>query len=279
MDILYGLLYSGVFIYICDTIWSAWSHYEKLEQVPLIDTLSLSSNNFDSRNKTYICHNTNTFIKKSYKYEYETLIKLKDIDEVINVINPYICINEDECYIPMPYLKNWVILSEYNSNRRILIELFIKICRGLEKIHNTGVIHCDIKPDNIMVSPNEDIVFIDFEPTGGTSGYIAPEIIYDKYDESIYTTAVDIWSLGMTMLNVYIEDVNNELYKLTGLCNNTKKSQIIEMERNINILINHSTSDTIDAKMADLFVKILCIEPDKRIGLSIIIDELNMIYT
>tara|TARA_B100001287_G_C22260101_1_gene334484 strand:- start:60 stop:467 length:408 start_codon:yes stop_codon:yes gene_type:complete len=126
-----------------------------------------------------------------------------------------------------------------------------------------------------MVSPNKDIVFIDFEDTGGTSGYIAPEIMYNKYDESIYTKAVDIWSLGMTMLNVYIDDYTNELYNISNLKYNIKMKYHIDLDKNINIMLIHSSSDNIDTRMAQLFIKILRVNPSNRISIMNIINELK----
>ena len=166
----------------------------------------------------------------------------------------------------MPYLDKWKCLCEYKCDRQVFIRLFIKICYGLEKIHSAGVLHCDIKPDNIMVSPEEEIVFIDFEETGGTSGYIAPEIIHDKHDDSIYTTMVDIWSLGMTMLNIYIDDYTNDVYKYST-----------NIEKYINTTMIHSSSTDTDREIAELLVKILRIVPVERIGLTHIIEELERI--
>ena len=169
----------------------------------------------------------------------------------------------------MPYLHNWVTLCDYTGDRQVFIGLFIKICCGLDKIHNMGVLHCDIKPDNIMVSPEEEIVFIDFEETGGTSGYIAPEIIHDKFDESIYTVSVDIWSLGMTMLNVY-----------TPISIGVTVETNTDISKYIDILsTGNEIGNEIDNLMATLFKKILCIIPHERIGLTTIIDELKQIKT
>ena len=234
-------------------------------------TNTLIETDFDSRNISYICEKTNTFIKKSYKHEFDTLVKLQDIDEVVNVIRS--TVTNSEYYIVMPYLQNWVTLCDYTGDREAFIGLFIKICCGLDKIHNMGVLHCDIKPDNIMVSPEEEIVFIDFEETGGTSGYIAPEIIHDKFDESIYTVSVDIWSLGMTMLNVY-----TPISIGVTVETNTDISKYIDILSTGNEIGNEIDNE-IDNLMATLFKKILCIIPHERIGLTTIIDELKQIKT
>ena len=258
------LFYSLLFIYFLCYI------YNKL----VYNNIVINKNN--SRNKTYICNKTNTFLKQTDEHEYNTLHQLSHIPEVINIIG--LRKYKDEDYIVLPYLKDWSRLCDLTCSRELLILLFIKICKGLHKIHENDVLHCDVKPDNILVSYSFDIVFIDFELTGGTSGYIAPEIIHDKYDESIYTKQVDIWSLGMTLLNTYInDDTNIELYKSANLKNKAMKGIRFTLDYYINILINHSCADNIDEEMAILFINILKIKPEDRLNLLSIINELERI--
>ena len=93
-----------------------------------------------------------------------------------------------------------------NESRRILGE----ICKLLYILHNNDIVHCDIKPQNIMIDSNRKISIIDFghshkldpmthrmgksrmveqTPTGtapeSLSGSVLPR-----------TEKIDIWSLG-----------------------------------------------------------------------------------
>ena len=61
----------------------------------------------------------------------------------------------------------------------------IDVAEGLGAIHAAGLVHCDIKPSNIVVTPRGDVVIVDLglaTPTGvaagsgGTPGYRAPEL-------------------------------------------------------------------------------------------------------
>lgn len=76
---------------------------------------------------------------------------------------------------------------------------------ALKYLNDRNVIHRDIKPDNIVVGPNETIKIIDFGfATVGTSfdvcgspGYMAPEILGGLE----YDSQSDLWSMGVVLYN------------------------------------------------------------------------------
>lgn len=85
-----------------------------------------------------------------------------------------------------------------------MIEWCKILLTGLKHIHRYGFIHCDIKPDNILVLGDRTIVLADmglltilhgkYERSVGTSSYRAPEV-WNKGEKS---SSLDIWSLGLT---------------------------------------------------------------------------------
>ncbi|KAF9079498.1 Cell cycle serine/threonine-protein kinase cdc5/MSD2 [Mortierella sp. AD031] len=82
-----------------------------------------------------------------------------------------------------------------------------QLVAAVAAIHKAGILHRDLKPQNIMVSRGFQLKIGDFGLSAtakmakdqrgvwGTAGYVAPEILVGKE----HTTAMDIWPLGIIM--------------------------------------------------------------------------------
>jgi eukaryotic-like serine/threonine-protein kinase len=83
--------------------------------------------------------------------------------------------------------------------------VFRMVASGLDAMHQRGFVHCDIKPNNILINKTGSIKIIDLGQsckTGttkkriqGTPDYIAPEQVHRKP----LTPKTDIYNLGATM--------------------------------------------------------------------------------
>ncbi len=107
------------------------------------------------------------------------------------------------------------------GDRRQLLELFIRICMGVQHAHQRGVIHRDLKPSNVLIADvdgKSSPKIIDFGiaigasqttggestlmQTAGTRGYMSPEQLRGKISEIDVRT--DIYALGVMLLELLI---------------------------------------------------------------------------
>ncbi len=104
-----------------------------------------------------------------------------------NVISIFDVVQEEGLYLVMEQvdggdLRDWM---EKKHSFSEVVPLFQKIAQGLAAAHELGIVHCDVKPENVVVSGDRPRL-IDFglahhasegESHGGTRAYLAPERI------------------------------------------------------------------------------------------------------
>ncbi len=95
-------------------------------------------------------------------------------------------------YVDGGNLAEWIQLGRCR-NPRTALSLAIQFCHGMEHTHSHGIIHRDIKPQNILVTKNSLIKITDFGillsrgpgsgPSSGEKGKIAPAATGDPDTE------------------------------------------------------------------------------------------------
>ena len=113
-------------------------------------------------------------------------------------------------YFVMPLLRGETLAQLIrNSSQRLTLErsleIILQACRGLHAAHERGLVHRDLKPNNIFVMPDDSVKIIDFGVAhmadlhatmtvkGGTLLYMAPEQIESKPA----SPSSDIFGLGV----------------------------------------------------------------------------------
>jgi serine/threonine-protein kinase len=96
---------------------------------------------------------------------------------------------------------------DQNPPRRTqsIVDIFIQTAEALDALHAVGFVHCDLKPNNILVGPEGDVKVIDLGqacPKGtvkpriqGTPQYIAPEQVKCE----AISVATDVYNFGATL--------------------------------------------------------------------------------
>lgn len=133
-------------------------------------------------------------------------------------------------------LANRGNLEEYVKQNNLSIQeiksIFLRIAEGLKFIHDSNIIHRDIKPNNVLITQDE-VKIADFGVSKllspdqlahtaiGTNGYMSPQACIGE----AYTVRNDIFSLGVTLYFMF--------YKATPwlFANNASTNNFIVYEK------------------------------------------------
>ena len=144
------------------------------------------------------------------KLNHPNIIEIKDVSEA-----------EGRPYYIMTYIQGGSLEDLLQREKKISPERAIEICKGilsaLSEVHKKGIIHRDIKPDNVLLGENGEPILIDFgiarveeestqkPKTGtgmtiGTVTYMSPEQLEGNNID--YRT--DIYSVGILLYELLI---------------------------------------------------------------------------
>ena len=120
--------------------------------------------------------------------------------------------SDGNCVIAMTYIDGVTIDKIVQKHGGIDPEhvcwMTQRLLNALNYLHAHGIVHCDVKPNNIIVKPEEhNAILVDYgfaslrpkqqtKPGGYTEAFAAPELIYEKPP----LPQTDLYSLAMTMM-------------------------------------------------------------------------------
>ena len=169
---------------------------------------SFNKNNLDKNkdSKEKITYETNIMKKLNHS----SIVKILEMFESDNYI-----------LIIMEYINGGNLYSFVKKRRKLNEKtakfLFWQITQGIKYMHNNGVVHRDIKLENILIDLNNNVKICDFgigkavtpyktaktihilHDQCGTPMYIAPEILLCTKEHGYNAFPVDMWSAGIAL--------------------------------------------------------------------------------
>ncbi len=142
------------------------------------------------------------------------LLRHPCIVEIYTVIE-----SESSLYLVFEYVDGQTLETRLDIDGRIPFseakQIFDYVCRGLHYAHSQDIIHCDLKPGNIMICENGSAKVMDFgvakksmeEDTGartvaGTPAYMAPE-----QQKGFMRKQSDVYSLALCLYEALVGQV------------------------------------------------------------------------
>ena len=156
-----------------------------------------------------------------------------------------------------------------NYFEKIIKTVSVQLLLGLKTLHQNGIIHCNLKPSNIIIDEFGNVKICDFKKalntntmtmqeikknkTAMTPCYTAPELFNEN---GIYTFKTDLWALGCIMYEMAIGQVpffEERVNKLIIM-------KILKEEINF----NKKQFNQYSMEFMDVLRKLLEKDPDKR---------------
>lgn len=159
-----------------------------------------------------------------------------------------------------------MILKRGRFNVEEAVALIVQACAGIGYAHRAGLVHCDIKPHNILVTPDIRLKVADFgiaralasiQPdekstvVWGSPQYFSPE----QAAGNAPSPASDVYSLGV----VLYEMITGRLPFIA-----TTATELARMHRDVPPTPPRSINPSIPASLEQVLMKVLSKEPASR---------------
>ena len=166
-------------------------------------------------------------------------------------------------------IQDYLNKEKSKINPKIIYTIIKDICLGLKEIHSKNIIHCDLKPSNILIGHDYKVKICDFgissilEDTkekimsemNGTLAYCAPELINEKK----YSKKVDIWALGCIIYELWKKEpcfkIDSDIKDKINKVEYNKITDNKELQNLINLMLKKDPNERIDIKQVCKEVK------------------------
>src|ERR1700723_3569770 len=194
-----------------------------------------------------------------------------------NIASVYDVLEQDgEIFLVMEYVEGQTLRQRMDQpiNVNQFFEIAIQCADALTAAHERGILHSDIKPENVMLTESGQVKLLDFgvarhlaaagvtntattqslssfAPVGGTPSYMAPEVLMGNLPDF----RADIFSLG-----VFFYEMLGGCHPFHGATPAVIAMQIVQQEATPLGKLSHS----IPQPLAQIVAKTLHKKPDER---------------
>ena len=183
-----------------------------------------------------------------------------------NIISLYDQLEDDKkIYLVLEYAGSSTLL-DFLKHKKVLTEpqaarILVELCLALKHMHEKGVMHRDLKPDNVLMTSSGQVKVCDLgwsvfceaprKTYCGTLDYMAPEV----FEGLEYSFSADVWSLGVMLVEM-VQGANPFIF-LTE----SEKAERIRRK-------SYETDEHISKPCQDLIKRVLEYRPDRRFSLN-----------
>ena len=140
-----------------------------------------------------------------WENEFINLIRLHESPYIVNLVgvvtarHPYSPDGEAVVtaflleYGPCGTLKDFITKVDHVR----LSKWMLKVAKGLDDMHRLGIVHGDLKPENVIIMESDEPKIIDLAQSGYTRNYHAPEFPDIFETETSWQSSLDIYSFGV----------------------------------------------------------------------------------
>lgn len=123
-----------------------------------------------------------------------------------------VLVRDQGVFVVMEYVQGQTLRQKFEEPLSLneFFSIATQCLTGLAAAHERGILHCDLKPDNLMITPSGAVKILDFGfarkvetsdssvtlsamTSGGTPGYVAPEVLLGSSPD----LRADIFSMGV----------------------------------------------------------------------------------
>ncbi|KAL3956796.1 hypothetical protein ACCO45_009642 [Purpureocillium lilacinum] len=134
---------------------------------------------------------------------------------IINFLDAFLLNENRMLWVVMDYMEGGALIDIIDNNPEIseaqIATICKETCKGLQHLHAQGIVHRDIKSDNVLLDRRGNVKITDFgfcaklterrskrATMVGTTYWMAPEVV----KQNKYGRKIDIWSLGIMAIEM-----------------------------------------------------------------------------